>query len=54
VKVRFNIRGYIDRRSLDLHLRYDGVLTRRFELRVARSPKERARLEKLRTQEPPR
>ena len=42
--IRFNCVGYIDRRSEDLHARYDEIERRRWERRVARNHKERDRL----------
>lgn len=52
-RIRFNVRGYLDRRSLDLQMRADELLEKRWREAVARNPKERARLERER-QEPVR
>lgn len=43
MSIRFNIKGYIDRRTADLHARYDAICEQRWRWRVARNPKEIAR-----------
>lgn len=43
--IRFNVKGFIDRRSEDLHARYESIEQRRFAHRVARNRKERVRIE---------
>lgn len=51
MRIRFNVRGYLDRRNTDLHHRADELLEQTWRNRVANNPKERARLERQRAQE---
>lgn len=44
--VRFNVKGYVDRRTADLIARGDNLTERLFKCRVARNPKEIARRER--------
>lgn len=44
--ITFNVRGYLDRRSVQLHQRADVLVEKTWRDRVARNPKERARLER--------
>jgi len=48
VKVTLHAQAFIDRRSLDLHCRYDHILQQRWRLAVERNIKERWRLERQR------
>lgn len=41
-KVTFNVVGYVDRRTVDLHLRYDSIIWRRWKLKVAENEARRA------------
>ena len=48
MKVTLHAQAFIDRRSLDLHCRYDHILRERWRISVARNIKERRRIERLR------
>jgi hypothetical protein len=38
--LEINCVGFIDRRSLDLHQRYDHIIEQRWRIAVSRNPKE--------------
>lgn len=46
-KVTLSCKGFIDRRSEDLHARHDVIEERRFQHRLARNRKERERIERV-------
>jgi hypothetical protein len=48
MRIRFNVRHYIDRRTPALYEQHDAVIEKRWRDRVAKNPKEKARLERER------
>jgi len=48
MKILFNVKSYLDRRSEQLHARHDALVEQEWRRRVAHNPKERRRLDRER------